>query len=60
MLIGKGGRKMEETMLVIMLFILSAFIMFVVISNAVKLGTREALQEFKEELVEEFDIQRKE
>lgn len=46
---------MEE----IMLFSLSAFIMFVVISNAVKMGTREALQEFKDEIVEEFDIKRK-
>jgi hypothetical protein len=34
-----------------MLYALSAFIMFVVISNAVKMEIREALQEFKDELL---------
>ncbi|SHJ48878.1 hypothetical protein SAMN02745751_02692 [Dethiosulfatibacter aminovorans DSM 17477] len=35
-------------------------LIFVIVANAVKMGTREALQEFKDELIEEFDIQRKE
>jgi|LGOV01.1.fsa_nt_gb hypothetical protein len=35
-------------------------LLFIIVANAVKMGTREALQEFKDELVEEFNIQRKE
>ena len=40
----------------IIFFILGCFIIFLIIAGAVKMGTREALNEFKEDLFQELKL----
>lgn len=41
-------------MWVIVLLIAGAFVLFLIIANAVKMGVKEALQEFKDDIIKEL------
>ncbi len=55
-LLTRSYKKVVNYLEIIIYFIIGAFLLFVIIVNAVKMAMKEVLHEFKEDITNEFNL----